>query len=236
MKKSVCNRVFRMKKRIVIKLSGRVFNQTANKKSLGSYARMLKSVSRKIQPIVIAGGGPIARHYINIARELGADEASLDELGIEVSRLNAQLLVHALGNAAYAHIPKNLHDVVVAVETGKIVIAGGLHPGQSTNATSAQIAEKIEASMFINATDVAGIYNTDPNKQNDAKLFRSITVNKLRNIIAEESTMAGEYDLMDIVALKVIERSKINTRVVKSEPNVIKLALGGVNVGTNIIT
>ena len=225
-----------MKKRIVIKLSGSVFGDTANKKSLVKYAKMLKSISRKTQPIVVAGGGRIARYYINLARELGADEASLDELGIGVSRLNAQVLVHALANAAYPNIPKNLHDIVAAVETGKIVVAGGLHPGQSTNATSSQIAEKINASMFINATDVDGIYNTDPNKQKNAKLFRSIKVHELRNMLAHESSMAGAYDLTDIVALKVIERSKLNTRVVKSDPNIIKRAIQGADVGTIIIT
>ncbi len=225
-----------MKKRIVIKLSGSVFGETANKKSLMKYAKMLKSIGRKMQIVVVAGGGYIARYYINLARELGVDEASLDELGIEVSRLNAQLFVYALGDAAYPHIPTNLHEIVVALETGKIVVAGGLHPGQSTNATSAQIAEKINANTFINATDVVGIYNADPNKYKNAKLFRSIGIRELQNMIVHESTMAGAYDLMDIVALKVIERSKLTTRVVKSDPSVIKRAAYGHNVGTIIIT
>ena len=225
-----------MKKRIVIKLSGSVFGETANKKSLMKYAKMLKSIGRKMQIVVVGGGGYIARYYINLARELGVDEASLDELGIEVSRLNAQLFVYALGDAAYPHIPTNLHEIVVALETGKIVVAGGLHPGQSTNATSAQIAEKINANTFINATDVVGIYNADPNKYKNAKLFRSIGIRELQNMIVHESTMAGAYDLMDIVALKVIERSKLTTRVVKSDPSVIKRAAYGHNVGTIIIT
>ena len=225
-----------MKKRIVIKLSGSVFGETANKKSLMKYAKLLKSIGRKMQIVVVAGGGYIARYYINLARELGVDEASLDELGIEVSRLNAQLFVYALGDAAYPHIPTNLHEIAVALETGKIVVAGGLHPGQSTNATSAQIAEKIYANMFINATDVVGIYNADPNKYKNAKLFRSIGIRELQNMIVHESTMAGAYDLMDIVALKVIERSKLTTRVVKSDPSIIKRAAYGHNVGTIIIT
>ena len=225
-----------MKKRVVIKLSGSVFGETANKKSLMQYAKMLQSISRKVQPVVVAGGGRIARYYINLARELGVDEASLDELGIEVSRLNAQVFVYALGNAAYSHIPKSLHDIVVAVETGRIVVAGGLHPGQSTNATSAQIAEKISASMFVNATDVDGIYNKDPNKYKNAKLFKKIKVRELRNMLAHESAMAGAYDLMDIVALKVIERSRLNTRVVRSDPSIIRRAIEGANVGTMITT
>ena len=112
---------------------------------------------------MIAGGGKIARHYINLARSLGSDEANLDIMGIEVSRLNAKLLIVALGDQAYSQVPKNLEEVAIAVASGKIVIAGGLHPGQSTNATSALIAETSKASGFVNSTDVDGIYDSDPN-------------------------------------------------------------------------
>ncbi|MEM3083477.1 MAG: UMP kinase [Nitrososphaerales archaeon] len=224
-----------MRKRVVIKLSGSVFGENASRQSLLKYAKMLKSLSKRMQLVVVAGGGHIARYYIKLGRDLGIDEASLDELGIEVSRLNAQVLSYALGKAAYSHIPKNLHEVVVAVESGKIVVTGGLHPGQSTNATSAQIAEKIGASMFINATDVDGIYTADPNKYKNAKLLRTINVQDLRGMLAHESAQAGAYDLMDLVALKVIERSKLHTRVVKSEPDVIKRAAEGSSIGTLIL-
>lgn len=222
--------------RIVIKLSGSVFSENVAKTSLQKYAAMFKSTSRKTQLVVVAGGGQIARHYINVARSFGVDEASLDELGIEVSRLNAQLLVYALGKQAHPHIPKNLKEVVVAVDTGKIVVTGGLHPGQSTNATSVQIAEKINASMFINATDVDGVYDADPKTHKNAKLLKTIKLRNLRNMLVHESAMAGAYDLMDIVALKVIERSRIPTRVIKADVNAIKRAIKGADVGTKIIT
>ena len=75
---------------------------------------MLSAISIDVQPIVIAGGGKIARHYINLARYLGSDEASLDIMGIEVSRLNAKLLIVALGEQAYSQVPKNLEEVTIA--------------------------------------------------------------------------------------------------------------------------
>ena len=49
-----------MKKRIVIKLSGRVFAMD-NVKLLKDYASFLVKISKICQPIVIAGGGNIAR-------------------------------------------------------------------------------------------------------------------------------------------------------------------------------
>lgn len=223
------------KKRVVIKLSGRVFSDVTGAE-IKKYAKMLAGMSFRVQPVVVAGGGKIARHYIGIARGFGLDEASLDIMGIQVSRLNAGLLVAALGKGAYHAVPEDLEEVTQAAATGKIVVTGGLHPGQSTNATAALIAEKVGAAKFVNATDVDGIYDSDPRSNKHARLFKEITVKKCRTLLGGENSMAGGYDLMDIVALKVIERSKIPTLVIKSEPQRIRDAvLKNKAQGTRII-
>ncbi len=224
-----------MKKRIVIKLSGRIFGMDNNTKLLKDYATFLVKTSKSCQPIIIAGGGKIARHYISHARSSGADESTLDELGIEVSRLNARLLIYALKGKAYPHPPTTLTEVRHAVDSGLIVVAGGLHPGQSTNGTAALIAEKVHAVEFLNATDVDGIYDSDPNENPKAKKFRRIELRNLRKMLVHEDSLAGGYDLMDIVALKVIERSKIKTRVIKADISVIDKAIKGQPVGTEIV-
>lgn len=223
-----------MKKRIVIKLSGRIFGMD-NAKILKDYATFLVKISKICQPIVIAGGGNIARHYITHARSSGADESTLDELGIEISRLNAKLLIYALKNKAYSHPPTTLQEVRHAVDDGLIVVAGGLHPGQSTNGTAALIAEKINAEQFLNATDVDGVYDMDPNKFKNAKKFKRIELKNLRNMLVHEDSLAGGYDLMDIVALKIIERSKIKTRILKADIKTLEKAIKGADVGTQIV-
>src|SRR5438093_888267 len=96
--------------RFVIKLSGRVFGDDAAGE-LKNYSNMLLEIADHAQPVVVAGGGKIARHYINIARGLGSDEASLDIMGIEVSRLNARLLIAALDDNAYPVVPTDLEQV-----------------------------------------------------------------------------------------------------------------------------
>jgi len=223
-----------MKKRIVIKLSGRIFG-IDNVKVLKDYASFLVKISKICQPIVIAGGGNIARHYISHARSSGADESTLDELGIEISRLNAKLLIYALKNKAYSHPPTTLQEVRHAVDDGLIVVTGGLHPGQSTNGTAALIAEKVKAEQFLNATDVDGVYDMDPNKYKNAKKFKQIELKNLKNMLVHEDSVAGGYDLMDIVALKIIERSKISTRILKADPKIIEKAIKGSDVGTKIV-
>jgi len=131
-----------------------------NTKLLKDYATFLVKISKICQPIIIAGGGNIARHYITHARSSGADESTLDELGIEVSRLNAKLLIYALKNRAYPHPPITLQEVRHAVDSDLIVVAGGLHPGQSTNGTAALIAEKTKAqSKALEKSEALKIFN-----------------------------------------------------------------------------
>ena len=223
-----------MKKRVVIKLSGRVFGMD-NVKIIKDYASFLVKISKICQPVIVAGGGKIARHYITHARSSGADESTLDELGIEISRLNAKLLIYALKQKAYSHPPTTLQEVRHAVDSGLIVVTGGLHPGQSTNGTAALIAEKIKATEFLNATDVDGVYDKDPNKYKNAKKFKKMELKDLRKMLVHEDSVAGGYDLMDIVALKIIERSKIKTRILKADLKTLEKVIKGSSAGTEII-
>src|SRR5437899_11993600 len=222
-----------MRKRIVIKLSGSLFG-IDDPKILKDYATFFIRISKICQPIIIAGGGKIARHYILHSRSSGADESTLDELGIEVSRLNAKLLIYAMQDKAYPHPPTNLKEVAHAADSGLIVVTGGLHPGQSTNATAALIAEKVRAYAFLNSTDVDGVYDSDPKKHKNAKKFKKIPIKKLRSMLVHQDSIAGGYDLMDIVALKVIERSKIKTQILKADVKTLEKAIKGSPEGTEI--
>lgn len=223
------------KEKVVLKLSGSIFGPDSKHTSLQKYVNLLIELNNRVHLIVVSGGGKIARLYIELARRLGADEATLDTLGIEVSRLNAQLLLTGLGNIGYPEIPKSLEAVAIAVESGKVVICGGLHPGQSTNATSALISEKVRASKFINATDVEGIYDKDPNRNPHARLFSKLSVAECIKLLGRENTQAGTYELMDIVALKVIERSKIPTVVTKADVDYLRdIVFNRSTIGTKI--
>ena len=223
-------------RKVVIKLSGSIFSSNAKSESIEEYGLMITELNKHVQPFVIAGGGNIARHYIDLARKLGSDEASLDLLGIDVSRLNAKLLLHSVQSNVYPNIPTTLEEVSIAAETGWPVILGGLHPGQSTNATSALVAEKVKAQMFVNATDVNGLYDTDPKINLHAKVLKRVTVDKCLEILGKNSSMAGRYDLMDMVALRIIERSRIPTVILQaSVTNIIKVIELDTKIGTRIL-
>jgi len=222
--------------RVVIKLTGRLFSYD-NISLLKEYSRLI--VDRFLHGFkfaIVCGGGPIARSYISMARGLGLGEGWYDRLGIEVSRVNALILNALLGDVAYNTIPRSVDEFLMAWSSGKVVTLGGLQPGQSTNAVAAVIAELIRANLLINASDVDGIYDRDPKKDPNARLLPRVTVGELRTILSNQSVRAGGYELLDPLALLVIERSCINTVFVNAfKIDHVKAALDGAEVGTKVI-
>jgi uridylate kinase len=227
-------------KTIVLKLSGSIFFSEL----FGPIARSISTIvsqSKELQLVIVAGGGPKARSYIKAGSGFGLDQASLDELGIAITRANAQVLVAALGSFARPTLPENLSQLVDLMtlhvsKEERVTVCGGFHPGQSTNAVAALIAEKTRAQKFVNATDVQGVYDKDPNQFSDANFLNTIFPSELSKILGRGSKQAGAYDLMDPVALQIIERSKIPTIILQCKPTIIARVLKGKRVrGTSVV-
>lgn len=221
---------------IVIKISGS-FIQPDKPDYVKKYAENLLKIRLELgyRPFVIVGGGQIARMYIDAARQLGASESMLDLLGIDVTRLNAHLLITALGNHALAYPPATVDELLIAKQDPleRIVVMGGLQPGQSTNAVSAVVAEIVGAKLIINATKVDGVYDTDPVRNKNAKLLKRIRVNDLRRILQSQSSEAGRYELLDQPSLTIIQRSRIRLHVINGhDPNNIIRVLQGEDLGS----
>jgi uridylate kinase len=228
------------KRLFVVKISGSLFSSRQFNDVIATIRNAL-SFEKDLLLILIAGGGATARKYIKAGEELGLDQATLDEIGIESSLLNASLLVEALHPYSSKRVPRDLNELTEEFEktecgnNTRIVVCGGLYPGQSTNAVAALISEKTNANLLINATDVDGVYSKDPSRFTDAVKLASVTPAKLSEILGSESVQAGTYDLMDPVALKLISRSKIPTRIVKCESSSLSRVLRGENEGTAIV-
>ncbi|MEM2226067.1 MAG: UMP kinase [Candidatus Bathyarchaeia archaeon] len=221
----------------VVKISGSVFPKSLETDLIKSYAAELRALREEGHGlIVVTGGGANARNYIRALRELGGSESHCDEIGIRVSRLNALLLISALGDAAHPLVPEDLGQLLAYFSTGKIVVMGGLQPGHSTNAVAALAAEAIRADLLVNATDVDGIYTTDPKADPFARKLDEIGARELLKMVLQGSLWAGAYELIDPVAVGIIARSKIPALVVNGmDPKNLTRALRGERIGTKII-
>lgn len=222
--------------KIAVKLGGFSFPSELDAEKTRTYANLISRVQRDgNQLVVVTGGGKNARKYVDAARRLGANEAFCDHIGILVTRLNAKLLITSLGDDAYPEVPESLEELRRIFQFGKIVVMGGLQPGHSTNAVAALAAETIGASILINATNVDGVYTADPRTDPKAKKFSEISTEKLLSITLSQHVEAGSYELMDPVAVRVIERSHIPAWVISGEdPENIARVLKGEHVGTKI--
>ena len=77
--------------KIVVAIGGSILLKEYDSKKFQEYSAILKDLSKEHELYVVVGGGKPAREYIGVVRDLGAGEALCDDIGIEVTRLNAKL-------------------------------------------------------------------------------------------------------------------------------------------------
>ncbi|MDO5829195.1 MAG: UMP kinase [Methanocorpusculum sp.] len=214
-------------KRVVAAVGGSVLVPSLEEHRLKEWADTLIRLSEKgIQVFVVVGGGGEARRYISACRDIALDEASSDEIGIMVTRINAALLIGALKEYAYPRAAESYLQAKEFAVSGKIVVMGGVTPGQTTDAVGAVLAEETNSSMMLDLTAVDGIYTADPKRDPNAKKFDTMTPAELISLIMKEKMNAGSNMIIDLVAAKVTERSGVPLVVIDGrDPKILEDAL-----------
>ena len=222
--------------KIVVAIGGSILLQDYNSERFMQYSEILKELSEEHELFIVVGGGKPAREYINVVRDLNAGEAQCDDIGIEVTRINAKLMLCALGNTAYQKVPHNFQEALEFSSTGKIIVMGGTEPAHSTDAVSAILAEYINADKLINLTSVDGMYTKDTNKYYDAELVNEITASELLDFLNGKEIKAGTYEFFDTTAVQMIKRSNLETIIANGNnpENLIK-AINNEKIGTKVI-
>ncbi|MCI5867477.1 MAG: UMP kinase [Methanosphaera sp.] len=197
--------------RIVITIGGSILLKEYDSKRFEEYAEVIRQLNQEHEIFIVVGGGKPARQYISVVRDMGETESICDEIGIQVTRINARLLQCALKDIAYPAIPTNFQQALEYSATNKIVIMGGTEPAHSTDAVGSILAEYVGADLVINATSVDGLYDKDPNKFDDAKMFTEVTADQLMEVVSDNDTKAGTYEFIDKTAIEIIKRSSIKT-------------------------
>lgn len=200
---------------IVISIGGSVIlSDDVNLSFFKELKTLLNKLSKKLKIYLVVGGGKTARSYIKLGRVLNIKENFLDELGIDVTRLNAKLLLKFLGISNFK-IPNTTNEAKEFKDP--IVVMGGTTPGHSTDMVGAELAEITNASKFIIATNVDGVYNKDPNKYANAKLIKEISIDELIDSFGTNWETAGKNIVIDGPALKIIKKAKIQTYVLNGK-------------------
>ena len=201
---------------IVISIGGSILLEDMSKTDyIDSLSDLLTNLSTTHKLYLVVGGGKISRQYIKLARALGADEVSLDELGIECTRLNARILITALGNENVYPFPiKTIEETVEVGNKYSMTVMGGTVPGHTTDAVAAELAESVNAERLIIATSVDGVNIADPKKDPSAEKLDEVTAEKLVEIVSKEDHKgAGPNVVVDLPASKAIARTGILTYV-----------------------
>ena len=112
------------------------------------------------------------------------NEEEKDWLGIQATRINAQLLKTIFGKIAYEKIIENPTEEINFEEN--LLIASGWKPGSSSDYAAILMAKNLGAKKLVNLSNIDYVYDKDPRKFEDAKKIEETTWKEFRDIIPKE--------------------------------------------------
>ena len=154
---------------------------------VGTVAQQVKDVvATGVEVCLVIGGGNIFRGYQGSKQ--GIERATGDYMGMLATIINSLALQDALEkNGVETRVQTAISVSQVAepfirrkavrhLEQGRVVIfgAGTGNPYFSTDTAAALRANEIGAEVILKATKVDGVYDSDPMKNPDAKLYKTI--------------------------------------------------------------
>ena len=196
--------------KVVISLGGSVLvPDERDAQYLSRLSWLLTEMSKEFQICVVCGGGRIARYYISTGRELDFTKDELDNLGIAVTRLNATMLLLALGDEVAPVMPRSEEEAAKLIEDGGMIVMGGTTTGHTTDAVAARVAELVKAKRIVNATSVDAAYSADPKKFPDAERYASMTLRQLYDLVDKGVHEAGPSNVFDRLGVEIAMRAGI---------------------------
>src|SRR2546428_522176 len=229
-------------KRIVLKLSGEALQQRGGRDNISppvvrERAERIKDVhDLGVQVSIVIGGGNIWRGLS--AADRGMDRTTADYMGMLATVINGMALKSALEQLGVqtrvqsAIEMKNVAEPFIRgrairhLELGRVVIfvAGTGNPYFSTDTTAALRASEIGAEVLLKATKVDGVYDSDPNKNPNAKRYEQVSYTE---------ALSKRLQVMDSTAFSLCMDNKIPIVIFNmNEPENIRNVVLGRKIGT----
>lgn len=155
---------------------------------------------------VIVGGGKIARLYQKAILEFGANNTDRDCIGINVTRLNAEVIRQLFSKYSYNKI---IVDPTKKVKTNKKIIVGaGWKPGCSTDKGAVLIAKSYKVKTIINLTNIDYVYDKNPKEFANAKPIELIEWKNFQKLVGNKWS-PGISAPFDPIASKLASKLKL---------------------------
>lgn len=189
-----------------------------------------------IEVAIVIGGGNIFRGA-GLARS-GMDRVTGDYMGMLATVMNALAIQDALESLhVYARVMSaiQIHEVcedyirrraVRHLEKGRIVIlaAGTGNPFFTTDTAASLRAIEIGADVLLKATNVSGVYDSDPLLNSEASLFDTVSFDKV---------LVDKLNVMDATAIVMCRDNNLPLRIFSmAEKDTLVRAMTDADVGT----
>lgn len=197
------------------------------------FCSFITHLSRQYKIVVVCGGGSLARQYIDaLSHEIHKTKV-LSYLGIGATKLNARFI------SGFFSLPiaETMGDLKKQLRKQDIVVCGALafKPSMTSDGTAAEVAVAYH-SLFINLTNVDGLYDSDPHINSRAQLIRSISFVDFLRIVRNIKYKAGQHFVLDQTAAGLIARHHVSTAIIHGHhlSEVLKFLKGKSFYGTLI--
>lgn len=229
--------------KILLKLSGEAL---MGDQSFGISPEVIKYVAEEVRSIfdlgvqiaIVVGGGNIFRGIA--ASSFGMDRTSADHMGMLATVINGLALQDALekkGVQTRTQSAISMHEVaepyilrkaIRHLEKGRVVIfaAGTGNPYFTTDTAAVLRGQEIHTEILLKATKVAGLYDSDPVVNKDAKFIKKI------NYI---EVLERQLKVMDMTAISLAMENQLPLVIfdIKNKGNLKKIVCGE-EIGTRI--
>lgn len=230
-------------KRVLLKLSGEML---AGSQGSGLDPMMMREVVEDLKEVhelgielgITVGGGNIFRGLKGAGE--GMDRVPADHMGMLATVINAIALQNYLEEGGVqtrvlsaisvdeVAEPYIRRRAIRHLEKGRIVIfaAGTGNPFFTTDTAAALRASEIQAEVLLKGTKVDGVYDSDPVKNSDAKMFQHLSFKEV---------LDDQLRVMDLTAITFCHDNGIPVRVfnMTQRGNLIKI-LRGEKIGTMV--
>jgi uridylate kinase len=231
-------------RRVLLKLSGEALmgggNYGIDPATLSQLAdEVIDVYSLGVEIALVIGGGNIFRGIAGSAT--GMDRASADYMGMMATLINALALQDAIESRKVKTRVLSAIEVervaepyirrraIRHLEKGRLIIfaAGTGNPYFTTDTAASLRAMEIGAEIVMKATRVDGVYDKDPHKHKDARMFRRLSYLDVLN---------RSLDVMDSTAISLCRDNNLPILVFNmTKPGNIRRVVFGEPLGTLVL-